>query len=171
MCGAKAHIHTWQEAPRSKPQDSWHSVHKVTVQTAQGAWWEGNNFSHLELSEFTHSFIHTFSYMILPGGTSDKELASSVGDSRDKGSIPGSGSWTREWLSPPVFLLGESHEQRSLEGYIPWVVKSWPHLKWLDTRAIVDHPGDGELEGICDPGVRWPVWNPSSAEQQLYSLG
>ena len=31
MCGAKAHIHTWQEVPRSKPQDSWHSVHNVTA--------------------------------------------------------------------------------------------------------------------------------------------
>ena len=58
--------------------------------------------------------------MILPGGTSGKEPASSVGDSRDKGSIPGSGSWRREWLSTPVFLPGESHGQRSLAGYIPW---------------------------------------------------
>ena len=28
--------------------------------------------------------------------------------------------WRREWLPTPVFLPGESHEQRSLAGYSPW---------------------------------------------------
>ena len=28
--------------------------------------------------------------------------------------------WRREWLPTPVFLPGESHEQRSLVGYSPW---------------------------------------------------
>ena len=28
--------------------------------------------------------------------------------------------WRREWLPMPVFLPGESHGQRSLEGYSPW---------------------------------------------------
>ena len=28
--------------------------------------------------------------------------------------------WKRKWLSTPVFLPGESHEQRSLAGYSPW---------------------------------------------------
>ena len=32
------------------------------------------------------------------------------------GKIP----WRREWLSTPVFLLGEFHGQRSLAGYSPW---------------------------------------------------
>ena len=27
-------------------------------------------------------------------------------------------AWRREWLPTPVFLLGESHGQRSLAGYI-----------------------------------------------------
>ena len=31
------------------------------------------------------------------------------------GKIP----WGREWLPTPVFLPGESHGQRSLEGYSP----------------------------------------------------
>ena len=26
----------------------------------------------------------------------------------------------RKWQPTPVFLLGKSHEQRSLEGYSPW---------------------------------------------------
>ena len=29
-------------------------------------------------------------------------------------------SWRREWLPTPVFLPGESHKQKSLEGYSPW---------------------------------------------------
>ena len=28
--------------------------------------------------------------------------------------------WRREWLPTPIFLLGESHGQRSLKGYSPW---------------------------------------------------
>ena len=28
--------------------------------------------------------------------------------------------WRREWQPTPVFLLGESHGQRNLEGYSPW---------------------------------------------------
>ena len=28
--------------------------------------------------------------------------------------------WRREWLPTPVFLPGDSHGQRSLEGYSPW---------------------------------------------------
>ena len=28
--------------------------------------------------------------------------------------------WRREWLPTPVFLPGESHGQRRLEGYSPW---------------------------------------------------
>ena len=28
--------------------------------------------------------------------------------------------WRRKWLPTPVFLLGESHGQRSLAGYSPW---------------------------------------------------
>ena len=28
--------------------------------------------------------------------------------------------WRREWQPTPVFLPGESHEQRNLAGYSPW---------------------------------------------------
>ena len=28
--------------------------------------------------------------------------------------------WRKAWQPIPVFLPGESHGQRSLEGYIPW---------------------------------------------------
>ena len=32
--------------------------------------------------------------------------------------------WRRKWQPTLVFLLGESHGQRSLEGYSPWVAES-----------------------------------------------
>ena len=50
-----------------------------------------------------------------PGDSDDKESAWNAGD---LGSTPGLGR--REWLPPLVFLPGESHGQRSLEGYSPW---------------------------------------------------
>ena len=44
--------------------------------------------------------------------------------------------------TPPVFLSGESHGQRSLEDYSPWGRKEW------DTTEVTQHacmgPGNGE---------------------------
>jgi len=50
-----------------------------------------------------------------------KNLPANAGDTRDVGSIPGSGKipWSRKWQPTPVFLPGESHGQRSLVGYSP----------------------------------------------------
>jgi len=45
-----------------------------------------------------------------------------AGDLRNAGSIPGprgSHGEGRAWSPTPVFLPGESHEQRSLAGYSP----------------------------------------------------
>ena len=39
--------------------------------------------------------------------------------------------WRRKWQPIPVFLAGESHGQRSLEGYSPWGRKS---RTWLATK-------------------------------------
>ena len=54
--------------------------------------------------------------MGFPGGSDSKESACNVGD---LGLIPGLGRipWRRAWQPTPVFLPGESHGQRSLEGY------------------------------------------------------
>ena len=41
----------------------------------------------------------------------------------------------KEWLSIPVFLPGESHGQRSLTGYSPWVTKSQTRLSMHALRA------------------------------------
>ena len=51
------------------------------------------------------------------GGSDGKESACNGGD---PGLIPGSGrSLENEWQPTPVFLPGEFHGQRSLEGYSP----------------------------------------------------
>ena len=54
----------------------------------------------------------------LPNGISSKEPACNGGDT---GSIPGSGRSLEEGMvTTPIFLPGEPHGQRSLEGYSPW---------------------------------------------------
>ena len=49
-------------------------------------------------------------------------MAKNVLQGRRPGFDPwlGKNPWRREWLPTPVFWPGESHGQRSLEGYSPW---------------------------------------------------
>ena len=51
-----------------------------------------------------------------------KTPPANAGGIREACSIPGSGRcpWRRAWQPTPLLLPGESHEQRSLEGYSPW---------------------------------------------------
>ena len=50
-----------------------------------------------------------------------KNLPDNARDIRDAGFHPRVGKipWRRKWQPTPVFLPGESHGQRSLEGYSP----------------------------------------------------
>ena len=59
-------------------------------------------------------FCNTYRFL---GGLAGKEPACNAGDPGLIwiGKIP----WRREWLPTPVFLPGEFHGQRSLEGYSP----------------------------------------------------
>ena len=53
-----------------------------------------------------------------------KNLPASAGDRRYAlNPWAGKSPWRREWPPTPVFLPGESHGQRSLEGYSPWSCK------------------------------------------------
>ena len=50
-----------------------------------------------------------------------KSSLANAGDVRDTGSIPGSERHLEASMVPtPIFLPGESHRRRSLEGYSPW---------------------------------------------------
>ena len=78
---------------------------------------------------YTHACIHAILKLIwwLPWWVSGKESACQC---RRHGfdlwvrNIPRG----RKWQLTPVFLSGEFHAQRSLEGYSPWSQKSWTWL-------------------------------------------
>ena len=67
-----------------------------------------------------------------PGGAVGRNLAANAGD---VSLIPGSFPWRRKWHPNPVFLPGESHGQRSLEGYSPWGCKELDTTLWLSTAV------------------------------------
>ena len=52
--------------------------------------------------------------------------------------------WRKAWQPIPVFLPGESHGQRSLAGYSPWVHKKieqdWSNLACMRTNCICSRP-------------------------------
>ena len=60
-----------------------------------------------------------------PGGTSGKEPTCQCRRCKRHGFDPWVGKipWRRAWQPTPVFLPGESHEQRNLRGYSPWGCK------------------------------------------------
>ena len=63
--------------------------------------------------------------MGVPHGTVVKNSPANAGDERAVSSIQCEfDSWRRKWQLAPVFMPGESHGQRSLGGYSPWVAQS-----------------------------------------------
>ena len=60
------------------------------------------------------TLLYLCKYIVCTGGSDGKESACNAGH---LSSIPGLG---REMQPTSVFLPGESHGQRSLEGYSPW---------------------------------------------------
>ena len=65
------------------------------------------------------------------------------------GKIP----WRRKWLPTPVFLPGESHGQRSLNGYSPRDCKSRTRLQ-LNHHHILNY----RSEAIKQFGVKIPLY-------------
>ena len=80
------------------------------------------------MADFPRVFLADFpgprlpTTMTFPGGAGGKEAACQCRrQTRCRfdpwvGKIP----WRRAWQRTPVFLSGESHEQRSLVGHSPW---------------------------------------------------
>ena len=104
--------------------------------------------------------------MGFPKKLSGKESTCKAGNSRDISSIP----WRRKWQPAPVFLPGESHEQRSLAATVPWIKKrydwvtehtqvneSW-HLETPGIKRIYKNPPEKKTGYIyCKaPGIRIP---------------
>ena len=79
------------------------------------------------------SFFHLYMFLLficywsigLPRRLSGKDSTCQCRRCRRRGFDPWVGkiAWKREWQPTPVFLSGESHGQRSLVDYRPWVRK------------------------------------------------
>ena len=69
--------------------------------------------------------IHFFITANIPGGSDGKETTCQCRRYRRLRFDPwvGKAPWRRKWQPTPVFLPGEFHGQRSLEGYSPWGCK------------------------------------------------
>ena len=91
--------------------------------------------------------------------------------------------WRRKWQPSPVFLPGEPHRQRSLEGYIPWGPKesdtterlSTAHTHIYSTQYSVlvgagsakwPHPGSPAPDSLPGNFRRMPSASADSAGQQ-----
>ena len=74
--------------------------------------------------------VHTI-FLGFPGGASGKEPACQCRRCNRLGFEPWVRKvpWRRAWQRTPVFLLGESHGQRSLEGYKSMRMQSQIQLK------------------------------------------
>ena len=75
--------------------------------------------------------------------------------------------WRRKWQPTSVFLLGESHGQKSLAGYSPWGHKELdmperPTQQQQEELASSSRPGAGnktEGPGTGELGVEdFPFW-------------
>ena len=69
---------------------------------------------------------HIYKMWSFPGGSDSRESACNAGD---LGLIPewGRSHLEKGMLPTPVFLLGESHGQRSLVGYHQWGMAKYTH--------------------------------------------
>ena len=79
-------------------------------------------------------YIYIYIYICFWGNVSGKEPACHYGRCKRYGFNPWVGKipWRRAWQHTLVFLLGESHGQRSLVGYYsPWGRKESDTIEWL----------------------------------------
>ena len=78
------------------------------------------------IKDYKIHLVHGHQALGFPEGSAVKNPPVSVGD---MGSIPGLGRspWRRKWQLTPVFLLGKSHGQGTLAGYVYGVTKRVRH--------------------------------------------
>ena len=76
--------------------------------------------------------------MGFPGGVVGKESNHQCRRPKILGFNPRVGKipWRRKWQPTPVFLLGESYEQRSLEGCSPWGHKELVTTEQIHMNAL-----------------------------------
>ena len=89
----------------------------------------------------------------LSGDAVVKNFSANAEDSKDVGLILGLGRpWSGKWQPNPVFLLGKSHEQRSLADYSPWGLKQLDMTLWA---------GKSQFSWLFDKNCRYfnPFFN------------
>ena len=106
----------WDGWMASLTQWTWVWVNSVSW------WWTGRPgvLWFIGLQRVGHNWATELNWnsMSFPHSSASEESVCSAGE---WGLIPGSGRFPGE--PPPVFFSGESHGQRSLVGYSPWVTK------------------------------------------------
>ena len=101
-------------------------------------------FSFWYSSSYSYLFMICVSFKCLgfPGDSVGKNPAANAGDAgsilhTQEKSWVGKISWRRAWQPTPVFLPGESHGQRGLEGYSPGELQKVGHDSVTKTRTKI----------------------------------
>ena len=106
-----------------------------------------------------------------PGGSDSKESTLQCGRPRFNrwvGKIP----WKKAWQPIPIFLPGESHEQRSLAATVHVVTMSWTPLKLLSMHAwlFLYHLGCTKIPGLWSDKKLTGGWGPPAQALAVFSL-
>ena len=118
----------------------------------------GRFFSTWATSKAPECFIGVRIWTWYQRKKSIKAVAHSLMKQKHKKSIP----WRRKWQPTPVFLPGESHEQRSLAGYSPRgrrVGHDWSDLAHTHTQKSIPVYWD-----MCWNKGNGGKWSPSVGE-------
>ena len=133
----------------------------------QSGWegsFQGSGHMYICMTE-TSTLLISYTPIYFPGGASAQEPTCQCRRCKRCGlntwvrKIP----WRRAWQSTPVFLLGESHGQRSLVGYSPWGCKELDTTEQLHFHFSLSCIGEGNgnplqcccLENPRDGGAWW----------------
>ena len=111
-----------QEWRTDRSHAMWRAVHKESVSEKEGDEQTLNSYSPGPCSFSSHLNLLVMSVQGFPGGESGKEPPCQCRRHKRPGLAPRVGKilWSRKWQPSLVFLPGESHRQKSLEGYSPW---------------------------------------------------
>ena len=109
-----------------------------------------------EVTQHSIAYTHKLGF---PGGSEGKASACDAQDRFDP--WVGKITWRRKWQSTPVFLPGESHGQRNLEGYSPQGRKELDTTEQLHyTAAAAAAKSLQSCPNLCDPTDGSPPGSP-----------
>ena len=130
---------TWQATSLVLPGESYgQRTWKATVHRVAKSWtWLNWLIMHARMQG--RMYFSTLSPAIrgFPGGAGGKEYAWKCRRQKRRGLNPWVGMipWRRAWQPTKVFLLGESHGQRSLVGYSLQSCKDSDMIKWTSMHS------------------------------------